>query len=139
MSAEQNKELIRQELEAWNNKDLAAFDRLFARNYVHNDPSQPEVTNLEGMKQFAQGIWAAYPDFNAKLESLVADEDLVVKRYTMTGTHQGEFAGVPPTGNRVSFTGMTMFRIEGGKIVEAWWNYDVMSVLQQIGAVPQTA
>ncbi len=139
MSSEQNKELIRKELEAWNNKDLAAFDQLFAPNYVHHDPAQPEVTDLEGMKQFAQVMWTAYPDFNAKLESLVADEHLAVKRYTLTGTHQGDFAGMPATGNQISATGMTMFRIEDGKIVESWWNYDLMSMMQQLGAIPQTA
>ncbi len=139
MSVEKNKELIRREVDAWNNKDLAAFDELYAPTYVHSDPAQPEIRDLDGMKMFAQTMWETYPDFHATLDSLVGDDDLVVKRYTLTGTHQGSMAGEPATGNSIKLTGMTMFRVKDGKIVESWWNYDMMSILQQLGLAPANA
>jgi predicted ester cyclase len=100
---------------------------------VTEQPSD-EVAGLD----LAEHDVGAYPDFHIRLESLAGDGDLVVKRYVVTGTHQGELGGLPPSGNKIEFTGMTMFRVKNGKIVESWWNYDLMTNLQQIGAIPQS-
>ncbi len=66
----------------------------------------------------------------------MAEGDKVVTRWSARGTHEGELAGVGPTGNRVEITGITFSRIEGGKIAEEWINYDALGMMEQIGAVP---
>jgi steroid delta-isomerase-like uncharacterized protein len=139
MTTDVNKKVVQAHMDAWNKLDPNAFDELFAPGYVHHDPTQPEVRDLRGLKQFAQAIWTAYPDFNGRVDRVIAEGDLVAKQYTINGTHKGEFAGLPPSGNKVSFTGVTIYRLENGKIAESWWNYDVMSVMQQIGAIPAPA
>jgi steroid delta-isomerase-like uncharacterized protein len=81
---------------------------------------------------------SAFPDLHATVEDVIAEGDKVVTRYTVRGTHQGEIEEFgPPTGRQVEIKGLTMHRIEGGKIVEEWERYDNLSVLQQLGLVPQ--
>ena len=78
----------------------------------------------------------ALPDLLMTVEDLIAEGDKVVTRWTARGTHQGELMGIPPSGNRVEVTGISVDRIEGGKFVEGWANYDALGMMQQIGAVP---
>ena len=70
------------------------------------------------------------------IDDQIAEGDRVVSRWTGTGTHQGEFMGVPATGNKVTVTGIGIDRIEGGKIVEHWEQFDAMGMMQQLGAIP---
>jgi steroid delta-isomerase-like uncharacterized protein len=79
----------------------------------------------------------AFPDAEVTIEDQLAEGDKVVTRWTGRGTHQGELMGVPPSGNRVEVPGITISRIEGGKIVEEWENYDALGMMQAIGAVPE--
>ena len=79
---------------------------------------------------------SAFPDFKATIDDLVAEGDKVVIRQTWTGTHKGEFMGVPPTGKSVSFGVIDILRIAGGKVVEHWGLMDSMSLMQQLGASP---
>ena len=69
-------------------------------------------------------------------EDQIAEDDKVVTRWTAVGSHQGELMGIPPTGRRVTVTGITINRIVGGKIMETWNNYDALGQLQQLGVVP---
>ena len=71
------------------------------------------------------------------VEDLIAEGDKVVTRWRARGTHQGELMGIPPSGNPVEVTGITIHRIEGGKVVETWANYDALGMMQQVGAVPE--
>ena len=71
-------------------------------------------------------------------EFVLGEGDLVMQRSTVTGTHLGPWFGVPPTGKRATWTAMEVYRVAGGKIVEQWLNEDWTSVLQQLGALPQT-
>jgi steroid delta-isomerase-like uncharacterized protein len=77
-----------------------------------------------------------FPDLEGTLEDQAAEDDKVVNRYTGQGTHQGEFLGVAPTGKGVELSGVTIHRISGGKIVEAWDFYDGLGLLRQLGAMP---
>ena len=80
----------------------------------------------------------AFPDLNATVEDVIAERDKVVTRWTIRGTHQGEIEEFgPPTGRQMGLKGLTMHRIEGGKIVEEWEGYDNLSVMQQLGLVPE--
>jgi predicted ester cyclase len=69
---------------------------------------------------------------------VVADEDYVCLAYTLSGTHQGDFQGVAPTGKRITVRGMQIGRFEGGQIVERWGSTDELGIMQQLGAVPST-
>ena len=76
------------------------------------------------------------PDLRITLEDDIAEEDKVVSRWTAQVTHQGELMGIAPTGNQVTIMGITIHRIEDGKIVEEWENWDALGLMQQIGAIP---
>jgi steroid delta-isomerase-like uncharacterized protein len=83
-------------------------------------------------------ILNGFPDLKVTPEKIVADDDenLVATRYSWQGTHTGEFLGVPPTGRAVTVTGISIYRVANGKIVEEWFQQDMLGLLQQIGAVP---
>ena len=81
-------------------------------------------------------IRSAFPDLRVTLEDDIAEGNKVVSRWRAQGTHQGELMGIAPTGNQMAITGITIDRIEEGKIVEEWENWDALGMMQQIGAVP---
>jgi len=124
--------------ELWNQGNLAVADELYATDFVNHDPSYPNVTELESYKGWVVETHTAIPDFHIEIHDMVAEGDKVAARWTMTGTHQGEALGIPPTGKQITQTGMNIHRFAGGKIVEAWWSHDLLALLQQLGAMPPT-
>jgi steroid delta-isomerase-like uncharacterized protein len=135
MSAEENKAIIRRGFDAMNAKDFSAFEQIMAPNYVNHDMPTPGP-GPEGFKQVIDMFFAAFPDMRISLEAQLGDGDLVANRGAMTGTHQGEFMGVPATGKQVTVPFMDFWRLENGKAVENWVRLDIMGLMQQIGAVP---
>ncbi len=136
MSTEQNKAIVRRFTEeGWNQGNLAVFDELLAPNYVAHDPTTT-VHGPEGFKQFYAGYHTAFPDTHLEVEDLIAEGDKVVDRWTATGTHLGPLMGIPPTGKSVRTPGMSISRIVNGKIEESWFNYNLLGLLQQLGAIP---
>ena len=134
--SEENKELVRRFVEEfWNQKNFSAADELMAADVVIHMPTG-EVVDLEGLKGFAEMWRGSFPDWNSTFEELIAEGDKVAERWTGRGTHQGELAGIPPTGKRVEVPGSVFYRIVDGKIVEFRGQLDMMSLMQQIGAVP---
>ena len=102
-----NKEVCRRTFdEIWNQKKIEVADELIAANYVHHDPQSPPCNNLDQYKQFVRYYLNAFPDLHFAIEDQIADGDTVVTRYTATGTHNGDVAGIPATGRRISVTGM---------------------------------
>jgi steroid delta-isomerase-like uncharacterized protein len=137
--SEGNKDLARRFMEEVYNKGNVDFiDEVVASDYVAHDPNSPEGTGggTDGAKQFVEMYRSALPDLQMTVEDLIAEGDKVVTRWTARGTHQGALMGIPPSGNRVEVTGISVDRIEGGKFVEGWSNYDALGMMQQIGAVP---
>jgi predicted ester cyclase len=93
---------------------------------------------LEEARQFISMFKSAFPDMSATIEDVIAEGDKVVTRVTIRGTHQGETEEFgPPTGRQVEGAGLSLHRIEGGKIVEEWNSYDNLSLMQQLGLVPE--
>ena len=134
--SEENKELVRRFVEEfWNQKNFSAADELMAADVVIHMPTG-EVVDLEGLKGFAEMWRGSFPDWNSTFEELIAEGDKVAERWTGRGTHQGELAGIPATGKRVEVPGSVFYRIVDGKIVEFRGQLDMMSLMQQIGAVP---
>ena len=137
--SEENKEKVRRFLEeAFNEGNLNVADELFTSDYVLHDPSLPEeMRGPEGVKGYVQMYRSAFPDTNITVEDQIAEEERVVTRWTGRGTHQGELMGIPPSGNQIEVSGITISRFEGGKIAEDWTNYDTLGMMQQIGAIPE--
>ena len=125
MSVEENKTLVRrQQAELWNHTgDLDAAAELFAPDRV------------EDAKQEAASVRRGFPDLESTIEDLIAERDKVVAHWRAQATHQGEYMGIPPTGNRVNFTGISIYRIEGGQIAESWGVSDLLGLMQQLGAI----
>ncbi len=110
---------------------------MLADNVVqHISGLPPEAKSLEGFKQLLPALPQAFPDVLFEAEDLVAEGDKVAFRLNWTGTHQGEFFGIPPTGTRATVSEMHMFRIADGKVVERWGEWDALGLMQQLGAAP---
>jgi steroid delta-isomerase-like uncharacterized protein len=136
MSIEDNKNIIRRYQEAYNNNELDTLDEVVAVNVLTPKIMPGIPSGLEGAKAVHQRSLLGMPDFHTRIDDLVAEDDKVVARVTMTGTHTGDFWGFPATGNKVTFTGIYIARIENGKIVEHWGEEDGISLMQQIGSMP---
>ena len=135
MSTEVNKALARRSWEAVDTPD--DLDEAYAPAVVWHNP-EGDIRGIEEAKQFVAMFKSAFPDLSATVEDVVAEGEKVVTRVTLRGTHQGvveEFG--PPTGRRVEVEGITIHRIEGGKIAEEWNSYDNLSIMQQLGLVPE--
>jgi steroid delta-isomerase-like uncharacterized protein len=134
--SEQNKALVRRFVEEfWNEGTTTAADELMATDAVIHMPTG-EVVSPDGLKSFADMWRRSFPDWHSTFEELIAEGDKVAERWTGRGTHRGELQGIPPTGKRVEVPGSVFYRIIGGKIVEFRGQLDMMSLMQQIGAVP---
>ena len=136
MSVEQNKAVLRQAAEAFNDRHnragwLAAHDASVVAHGL-----MPEPLDLEGLKRFYGGLWSAFPDLHITVEDLIGEGDKVAWRLLVQGTHEAEFRGVPATGTQVTFGAQYIFRFADSKIVERWTNFDRLGVLVQLGAVP---
>jgi steroid delta-isomerase-like uncharacterized protein len=133
--SEDNKVLAHRAWEIVDNPDL--LDEVYASDVVWHEPDQ-EIQGLEEARQFIDMYKTAFPDLKATVEDVIAEGDKVVTRVTIRGTHQGEVEEFgPPTGRQIELKGITISRIEGGKIVEDWDSYDNLSLLQQLGLVPE--
>ena len=137
MGAEENKAAVVEAIAAFN----AADNR---RRYLDiHDPSviayglgAEEQVDFEGVKQFYETLWGAFPDIAVTIEELIGEDQTVAFRVTARGTHQGEFMGVAPSGNQVTFGVQNMYRFRNGKVVERWTNPDLFGLMVQIGAIP---
>ncbi|MCK4393961.1 ester cyclase [Candidatus Bipolaricaulota bacterium] len=138
MSTEQNKTIARRHVEEGVGKrNLSVVDELLATNFVlHATPPSGVPLDREGYKKLVSMIHTGFSDYRVTVEDMVAEGDRVVIRLTMRGTHKGEFMGITPTGKHVTWTGITILRIEGGKIVEIWNQVDSLGLMQQLGVVP---
>ena len=138
MSTELNKALVRQMVEeVFNRGNVSLADEFLAPDFVEREELPPGIPrDREGVKLLTTLLRSAFPDFKATLDDIVAEGDRVVIRQTWSGTHQGEFMGVPPTGKRVSFGVIDILRVAEGKCQEHWGQMDTMALMQQLGALP---
>ncbi len=137
-AAEANKAIVRRIEEAWDGNNLAALDDLFAPDFVAHNAVPGMPPGLAGAKMAHQASMASFPDRRTSIEELVGAGDTVVVRVRMTGTNQGglAWAGVPPNGNKVNVTWISIYRLAGGKVVEHRAEMDIMGLMQQLGAIP---
>src|SRR5437868_2420168 len=119
MSTEENKAIVRRFVQVWGKGSLNTVDELAAPNLSVSYPLLPEtVHGPEAFKQVLLMVRSGLPDADASIEDEIAEGDKVVVRWRMGGTHTGELMGIPPTGKQVTWTGITIYRLTDGKIVE---------------------
>src|ERR687897_381662 len=123
---EKNKALVRTFFEeAWGKGNVAAVDEFMADEYVEHPRPSTLPPGTEGLKQLIAAYRTAFPDLKMTLDDIFAEGEMVAFRWSVSGTHLGDWLGVPPTGNHVRATGITVFRIAGGKAVESWTSIDL--------------
>ena len=135
MSIEENKKIVRRYQEIYNKNDLDALSEVLAEDLLTPKILPGMKPGLEGAKQVHATTLIGMPDWHTEINELIAEGDKVVARINMTGTHTGDFWGIPATGKRVEFTGIYIVRIAEGKIVEHWGEEDGVSLLQQLGVL----
>jgi steroid delta-isomerase-like uncharacterized protein len=131
---EANKEIVRQAF-AKLSAVLESHDQLYGPDWVGHFPGMPPL-DAEGHRMYSLAMETAFPDLDRKVEDLLAEGDRVAARWTATGTHRGVFNGIPPTGKVATSSGITIFRIADGRIVEEWGESDTLGLLMQLGAIP---
>ncbi len=137
MSIEENKALIRRSLEEiWNKGNHDATDTFYAVDGIDHNAPPGSPPGFGFMKQFHTMVFAAFSDVRVNVKDFIAEGDKVVCRFTASGTHQGEFMGIPPTGKQFTIMEIRIYRVVGGKIVECWGLFDQMGMMQQLGAIP---
>jgi steroid delta-isomerase-like uncharacterized protein len=141
MSLEQNKAVVQRAFDSMSEgpeQFVAEHDEIYSPDLVGHFSGMPPV-GIDMHRQFGLATFQAFPDLKRPVEDLVAEGDKVVARWSSVGTHQGDFQGIPPSGKEVSTTGITIFRLADGKIVEEWSESDMLGLLQQVGAFPAPA
>lgn len=135
MSTETNKTIVRQFVDAINTGNEAAFLDLLAPAVVDHYAPAGLPPGSEGWNMNRKMFRTAFPDGHWDEEALVAEGDLVVGRYILRGTHQGEFFGIPATGKAISVSNIHIMRLADGQIVEHWGHGDDMGLMRQLGAM----
>jgi steroid delta-isomerase-like uncharacterized protein len=117
---------------------LDLLPEMCTQDYVNHSPSWPDVVGLDAFKQMLVGVRAALPDLHDTIEDMIAEGDKVVTHWVMSGTHRGEFMGIPATGKRLQVDVVSISHFAGDKVVESWDFVDMLGMLQQMGVLPET-
>jgi steroid delta-isomerase-like uncharacterized protein len=130
-SATENKEIARRFMEeCWNKGDKNAMRDLIADQCRYHDPAFPGVQDVQ---QHITSCRNAFPDLRFTIEDMIGERNEVVVHWTVRGTHQGPFLGIQPTNRACTVSGTSISRIEGNKIVEHWADWNVMTLMEQLG------
>jgi steroid delta-isomerase-like uncharacterized protein len=137
MSA-QNRAIVRRFFEeVFSGGAFDAIDELFAAEYRDHDPvNEQDTYGPDGVRDEIAAYCAGVSNMDFTIEDQFADGDRAVTRWIAHGTHDGELMGVTATGNQIEVHGTTIHRVAGGRIQEGWWNWDVLGLMGQIGALP---
>jgi steroid delta-isomerase-like uncharacterized protein len=139
MSTKDLKAFVRHIFEEWNKgkaTGMAAIERAVATNYVFHRGTGEDVHGPKDFKQYMSGLYSSFPDNQMIPDDIIVEGDKAVVRFTFTGTHKGEFMGIPPTNKKVTGSIIEMHRFDGGKLVETWQRFDSLGLMQQLGVLP---
>ena len=139
--SEENKALVRRFLDELHNKgNYDIVDELLAPGYPGQGTGGSAVggggASPEAVKEGARTRSAAFPDIQWTIDDQISEGDKVVTRFTMRGTHKGEYLGIAPTNKEIVTTGIFIHRVENGKLVDRWTGFDALGMMQQLGAIP---
>ncbi len=134
MSAE-NKAIAQKFMEeCWNRGDVERMDALVSKDCRYHDQVFPSLTRgLDSLKQHISSCRTGFPDLRFTINDMIAERNEVVVHWTAHGTHKGQFLGLAPTNRSASVSGTSIYRIEGNKIVEQWSDWNLLTLLDQLG------
>jgi len=125
--------------ECANGGNLDLVDEIYAADYQHHDPANPDPRPMVGpqaVRDHLISLKGGFPDLVFDVEDMISDGDQIIVRWTARGTNTGDYFGMPPTGKSIEITGMNTWRTRDGQAVEGWVNRDDMGLLQQLGVIP---
>jgi predicted ester cyclase len=138
MREQAHKDAIELAVERWNAHDERYYELYADDAPIHGLPGIPET--VDGMRGLFQQMWTSFPDVRVDLLHVAAEGDLLAAHFRVSGTHEGEFLGASPTGNRIGVEAMGFFRFgPEGKAVERWTRLDEVALLTQLGLMPAPA
>jgi steroid delta-isomerase-like uncharacterized protein len=117
--------------------DLDELDRYLDPGFVDHNPFPDQPPGVAGVKQIFADMQAGFPDLSFTVNDMVAEDNTVVARISVKGTHKGTYMGVPPTGKQVKIDGIDVLRFADGRVAERWGQFDDLAMLQQLGLVPE--
>lgn len=138
MSIEANKDLVRRYLNAFNERDRDTMSELLAEGVIEHGAHE-ELHGYDEIIEFLDVHFETFPDYSGTTKAMVAEGDTVAVRYTVSGTHTGEYRDVSPTGRTVEWTGIAIYRLEGDEITEIWIEEDRLGLLEQLEVVDPPA
>jgi len=140
MSVEENKALIlRLYDEVFGRWDLAVVDELIAPEFVAHEMPPGTPKGPEGFREYYRWLRSSFPDLRYTADDIIAEGDRVAVRSTWTGTHTGHFMGIAPSGKHTTVQGIAVYRVAGGRCIERWVEFDMTSLLKQLGEMPAVA
>lgn len=131
--ATENKELIRAFFTGLNERDLSSAVSAISPEFIHHSTG---ARGHDGMRAFGEMFLGGFPDMHITIDDVIGEGDRVVTRGRWTGTHQGDFMGIPATGRSVDVEYIDLWRVEDGLLAENWVQMDIMGMMQQLGVVP---
>ncbi len=136
MSTEENKAIVRRFFEEGPSKgNLSIADELLSPDFALHVPL-PASSGIEGINEVITACRAAFEHLNITVEDMIAEGNDVAARFTARGIHKGNFMGLPATGKPITMTGIEIFRIKDGKIIELWGEANLLGLMQQLGIIP---
>jgi steroid delta-isomerase-like uncharacterized protein len=126
--------------ECWNQGKMDVLAQLLTEECRYHDPVFPSLTGgAQNIRTHLETCRKAFPDLKFTIDDTIAERNEVVNHWTVTGTHKGDFLGMPPTNRKATVSGISISRIEGSRIAEMWASWNLMSLMQQLGIVPAAA
>jgi len=125
--------------ELWNTGDAALVSEVYSEGVERSDPNQKLGRGTQEIARYIAELRSGFPDFKLEMKRQTGDGDQVAMEWTATGTHAGTYLGIPATGRKVTMHGVTLDRIENGKVVNERAYFDRLSLLEQLGVAPGAA
>jgi len=122
--------------EVFNKGNFSVLEEVIHPEYRYSSP-EGQLEGIDQLRDFIQGLRQGFPDLNLSIDDLFVAENKVCTRFTLTGTHQGEYMGIRATGKVIKVTGVVISRFTDGKIIEEWETLDMLGLFQQLGLVPE--
>jgi steroid delta-isomerase-like uncharacterized protein len=129
--------LVDSVIQLWNTGNPDVAKQLYSDDALRSDPNQSKpARGSQEIARYVAEVRAGYPDFKLEIKDKVFEENRLVTHWTCTGTHNGEFQGIPATGKRINISGLALARIENGKVAEEHVYFDRLTMLEQLGVAP---
>jgi steroid delta-isomerase-like uncharacterized protein len=131
---ERNRVIVLRNFRAFDSGDLRMLEETTTPGFIDHNPLESQLPGVKGTMQASEVYRTAFPDAEIAVEDTIAEADKVVIRWSGYATHKGPFLDVPPSGKRVTLEGITIFRVEKGRVAEQWGELNLFGILRQLGA-----